>query len=183
MNPSASEIEELNQVLDRARSVGDLGPEPNESVVSQSMRFARVIPDGAKTVADLGSGAGVPGLVISLARPDLHIRLIERSRKRCDGLELAVRRLGLEKRITIFCGDARVVSESAEWDGPVDVVVARSFSPIEELFAGALPLLAPGGLIAVSEPPDSDGSRWANLMPPGVSGPQVEDGIATFLAP
>ena len=179
MSSLAANSQTLLEILDRARTVGDLGPEPNEAVISQALRFVEALPESTHSIADLGSGAGVPGLVIALERTDIEMRLVERSQKRCDGLQVAVRKLGLSDRVSVWCGDARDVAKSDHW-GDVDVVVCRAFSPVEELFIAALPLLGKNGTVLVSEPPGSDGSRWKDNTPPSVNGPEVRDGIAVF---
>ncbi len=138
------------------------------------------LPDTFVSIADLGSGAGIPGLVIALNRPDLEVRLVERSAKRADGLARAVTRLGLPPRVTVWKGDAREIATRTDWPGPVDAVVCRSFSPPDQLFKAASPLVAPGGQILISEPPGSDGSRWQDKAPPGIKLLGVQDGIATF---
>ena len=170
----------LLEVLDRARTVGDLGPEASEAVIAQALRFVDALPDTARSVADLGSGAGVPGLIIALARPDVEVHLVERSQKRCDGLEVAVRKLNIGDRVHVWRGDARDVAKSSQWRA-VDAVVCRSFSPIEELFDAALPLLQKNGALLVSEPPSSDGSRWSEAKPSNLSGPTIRNGIASFV--
>ena len=112
--PSVSQNRALQEVLDRARSVGDLGPESNDSVISQSLKFVDALPAGTAEIADLGSGAGVPGIVLALALPQLKVRLVERSQKRCDGLVLAIGKLGLSDRVKVYCGEAQKVGHSLE---------------------------------------------------------------------
>lgn len=179
MSSLAANNQTLLEILDRARAVGDLGPEPNDAVISQALRFVGALPPSAHSIADLGSGAGVPGLIIALERTDIEVRLVERSQKRCDGLNVAARKLGVADRVSVWCGDARDVAKSAQWSD-VDAVVCRAFSPVEELFDAALPLLGKDGTLLVSEPPASDGSRWKDKTPASVNGPDVADGIATF---
>jgi 16S rRNA G527 N7-methylase RsmG len=178
--PSVIQNRDLQEVLDRARSVGDLGPESNDTVISQSLKFVEAIPPGTAEIADLGSGAGVPGLVLALALPQLQVRLVERSQKRCDGLVLAIGKLGLSDRVKVYCGEAQKVARSAEWPGGVSVVVCRSFSPIEGIFSAAAPLMTPNAILLVSEPPDSDGSRWMGNLPRDFAKPSIASGIALF---
>lgn len=180
MSSEVANNQTLLEILDRARTVGDLGPEANEAVITQALRFVDALPNPTRSVADLGSGAGVPGLIVALARPDIEVHLVERSQKRCDGLEVAVRKLNVGERVHVWCGDARDVAKSPRWNA-VDVVVCRSFSPIEELFDVALPMLQKNGVLLVSEPPASDGSRWSTTTPSDLSGPTVRNGIASFI--
>lgn len=106
--------------------------------------LASQVPEGA-TVADLGSGAGLPGLVLALARPDLRVTLIEPMARRVAFLTEAVAVLGLEQ-VTIVRGRAE------EWTGPdrFEVVTARALAPLPKLVAWGLPLVAePGVMLAM----------------------------------
>jgi len=65
----------LHPILLEAQRVGALSGAPIEQIISHSLWFARAISDNAKSVVDLGSGAGVPGLIVALDRPDLELVL------------------------------------------------------------------------------------------------------------
>jgi 16S rRNA (guanine527-N7)-methyltransferase len=97
------------------------------------------VPVGA-TVADVGSGAGLPGLVWAIARPDLHVTLIEPLLRRTTFLEEAVVVLGLGQ-VTVLRSRAEDVSET------FDVVTARAVAPLEKLAGWCLPLVRPGGVL------------------------------------
>jgi 16S rRNA (guanine527-N7)-methyltransferase len=102
--------------------------------------LAPEVPHGA-TVADLGSGAGLPGLVLALARPDLRVTLIEPMARRVAFLTEAVEALGLDA-VTVVRGRAE------EWSGdPFDVVTARALAPLPKLLSWGLPLVAAGGAL------------------------------------
>ena len=103
--------------------------------------LAPLLPDGA-TVADLGSGAGLPGLVLALARPDLEVTLIEPMARRVAFLTEAVETLGLA-RVTVVRGRAE------DWAGPqrFGVVTARALAPLPRLLTWGLPLVARGGVM------------------------------------
>jgi 16S rRNA (guanine527-N7)-methyltransferase len=97
------------------------------------------VPLGAR-VADVGSGAGLPGLVWAIARPDLHVTLIEPLLRRTAFLEEAVDALELDQ--------VRVLRARAEdVDETFDVVTARAVAPLEKLAAWCLPLVRPGGVL------------------------------------
>ena len=105
---------------------------------------ADLIPPGA-TVTDVGSGAGLPGIPLALARPDLDIELLEPSQRRVVFLVEVVAALGLD-RVRVVRGRAE---ESRAGEG-VDVVTARAVAPLSQLASWCLPLLRPGGsLIAL----------------------------------
>jgi len=104
--------------------------------------LAPLLP-GDATVADLGSGAGLPGLVVAIARPDLAVTLIEPMARRTAFLEEAVQRLGLVGQVEVARGRAE------QWSRPerFDVVTARALAPLPQLLRWALPLVRPGGMV------------------------------------
>ncbi len=108
-----------------------------ERHIMDSLRAAPVV-EGADLAADLGSGAGLPGVVVAIALPGLQMLLVERRPRRAAFLELAVEELDLSNA-TVFAG--RV----AEMPGRVDVALARAFAPLEEAWAQARGVLRPGG--------------------------------------
>jgi len=101
--------------------------------------LAALVPQGA-TVADLGSGAGLPGLVLALARPDCDVTLVEPLLRRTTFLSEVVEELGLA-HVEVFRGRAEELHGHREFD----VVTARALAPLERLLGWAMPLVAPGG--------------------------------------
>ncbi len=94
-------------------------------------------------VLDIGSGAGFPGLVLALARPDLRVTLLEPRAKRVSFQQHAVRLLGLEGRVRPVlgrAGDGRVLAGER-----FASVVLKAVGGLSESLALARPLLAPGG--------------------------------------
>ncbi|MDO3705542.1 16S rRNA (guanine(527)-N(7))-methyltransferase RsmG [Micromonospora sp. C28SCA-DRY-2] len=106
---------------------------------------AERIPEGA-AVLDVGSGAGLPGLVLAIARPDLTVTLIEPLARRTSFLVEAVQGLGLAKTVRVFRGRAEEAAAGAGAE-PLrgDVVTARAVAPLDRLAAWCLPLAVPGG--------------------------------------
>ena len=98
-----------------------------------------LIEDGS-VVLDLGSGAGLPGLVLALMRPDIQVVLVEPLLRRATFLSEAVEALGLR---TVVVRRAR--AEELHGTVEVDVVTARAVAPLERLGGWAMPLLRPGG--------------------------------------
>lgn len=103
--------------------------------------LAPLVPEGAR-VADLGSGAGLPGLVLALARPDLEVTLIEPMARRAAFLSEACAALEAH-HVTVVRGRAE------DWTGPArfEVVTARAVAPLAKLLTWAMPLVAPGGML------------------------------------
>ena len=108
--------------------------------------MAERIPDGA-TVLDVGSGAGLPGLVLAIARPDLTVTLIEPLARRTSFLIEAVQQLGLTKMVRVFRGRAEEAAAGSRDTTPLsgDIVTARAVAPLDRLAAWCLPLVVPGG--------------------------------------
>lgn len=104
---------------------------------------AGLVPSGAR-IGDVGSGAGLPGLVWAIVRPDTHVVLIEPLLRRSTFLSEAVADLGLTDRVTVWRGRAEDAVGSAEV-GRLDVVTARAVAPLERLLGWTVPLLAEGG--------------------------------------
>jgi 16S rRNA (guanine527-N7)-methyltransferase len=104
--------------------------------------LSEMIPIGA-SVVDVGSGAGLPGIVLAVARPDLTITLVEPLARRTAFLSEAVTALGLDTTVTVVRGRA----EDLAGGPPVaaDVVTARAVAPLDRLAGWCLPLAAVGG--------------------------------------
>lgn len=147
---------ELVHALDDAQRLGFLGARPIPDVVAHARGFVRALRahDEVDTVLDLGSGGGLPGLVVAHDLPDLHVTLLDRRAKRTDFLERVVRRLGWGDRVSVICADV----ESFLPTDPFDAVVARGFGPPEFTLSAAARLVRPGGPMVISEPPGAD--RW-----------------------
>ena len=98
------------------------------------------VPPGS-AVVDVGSGAGLPGLVWALLRPDLAVTLVEPLLRRSDFLAEAVAALGLAPRVLV----RRARAGDLHGEVTADVVTARAVAPLHRLVALCLPLLAAGG--------------------------------------
>jgi 16S rRNA (guanine527-N7)-methyltransferase len=97
------------------------------------------VPPGV-SVCDIGSGAGLPGLVLAIARPDLRITLVEPLLRRTTFLDEAVRELGLTNVLVV-----RERAEALHGRSRFDVVTSRAVAPLERLARWSLPLVAAGG--------------------------------------
>jgi 16S rRNA (guanine527-N7)-methyltransferase len=110
--------------------------------------LTELLPLNARVV-DVGSGAGLPGVVLAIRRPDLHVDLVDSLQRRIDFLDEVVGRLDLAESARVVHGraeDAGTVAAvgDAEW------VTARAVAPLDRLVRWCLPLLRPGGqLLAI----------------------------------
>ena len=91
-------------------------------------------------VGDIGSGAGLPGLVLAIARPDVDLVLIEPMERRVDWLTEEAAALGLENVEVV-----RARAEDVRLDAPLDQVTARAVSALSKLLPLSAPLLRSGG--------------------------------------
>jgi 16S rRNA (guanine527-N7)-methyltransferase len=94
----------------------------------------------AGRVGDVGSGAGLPGLVLAICRPDAELVLIEPMERRVDWLLQEVERLGLTNVSVV-----RARAEDAKLDTPLDQVTARAVTALAKLIPATAPLLKRGG--------------------------------------
>ncbi|MFK3982582.1 16S rRNA (guanine(527)-N(7))-methyltransferase RsmG [Micromonospora sp. NPDC050397] len=107
-----------------------------------------LIPVG-RSVVDVGSGAGLPGIVLAIARPDLSVTLVEPLARRTAFLTEAVSALGLESSVTVLRARAEEVAGGGIGGdlALADVVTARAVAPLDRLAGWCLPLAAPGGRV------------------------------------
>jgi len=102
--------------------------------------LTELIPSGLYVV-DVGSGAGLPGIVLAVARPDLRVSLVESLARRSIFLAETIEELALD-RVDVVRGRAE---ECGDVLRPADVVTARAVAPLDRLAAWCLPLARPGG--------------------------------------
>jgi 16S rRNA (guanine527-N7)-methyltransferase len=149
--------DDLRRILAEIQRRGGIGPVDLDVAITHADAYAAALPEGCSTVVDLGSGGGLPGVVIAVRRPEVEVLLVERRATRADLLRYAVRALQLIGRVAVTECDARDLQSVLT--GPVDAVTARSFAPPDVLIPLAAPLLHPGGVLLLSDPPDR-APRW-----------------------
>ena len=101
---------------------------------------------GQMSVADVGSGAGFPGLVIAVTDPTARVVLIDSTRKRTDYLAAAARELGID--VTVEWARAEELSKKPQYREKFDIVMSRAVAKLNLLAVWCLPFLRSGGLFA-----------------------------------
>jgi 16S rRNA (guanine527-N7)-methyltransferase len=142
-------LEQHLQLIARWNRVHNLTSirETEQMVILHLLDSLSVLPHlgSALTVLDVGTGPGLPGIPIAIARPDAHVTLLDSSHKKCAFLRQARTELGLAN-VEVVCD--RV--ENWKPPGKFDAVVSRAFSDLGDFVAQAQHLVAPGGrLIAM----------------------------------
>ena len=157
--------------------MGFLGPGPIDDQVRHSLLFVEVADTAPVMAVDLGSGGGLPGLVLARAWPSSSWVLLDGNKRRTEFLASTVAALGMSDRVTVRCERAEESGRVASLRGVADLVTARSFGPPAVVAECAAPLMAVGGLLIVSEPPGGKPDRWpaASLSELGL----VPDGVLT----
>ena len=160
----------LREVLNEARDIGFLGPGPVETHIQHADGFVALArrhspaADGNARFLDLGSGGGLPGLVLAVRWPSCSLVLLDAAIRRTEFLRQAVVRCNLEDRVTVITDRAEVAGRNPELRGRFDGVVVRSFGPPAVVAECAAPFLKIGGCVIVSEPPESfDGTLGAAI--------------------
>ncbi len=146
-------------MLAEGQHLGFFGPGDMERHVEHAERFLLADLPTRGFALDLGSGGGVPGLVLALATPGVKWVLLESALRRTAFLERAVTLLDLDGRVTVVRGRAEEFGRLEERRTLFSLVTARSFGPPPVVAECAAPLLAEDGLLVVSEPPDADPER------------------------
>jgi len=144
----------------RVNLVGDREPGAlSRKHVPDCLALVSLLP-GSGPLVDVGSGAGLPGLVLACLRPDLEIWLVESRRRRVSFLSEAKAHLELD-RVTILEGRAEEAAARADIGHRASAVTARAVS-LESLLGLACDLLAPGGqVLAMQSSAFSDGAAQA----------------------
>jgi 16S rRNA (guanine527-N7)-methyltransferase len=105
--------------------------------------LGELLPPDAR-VLDVGSGAGLPGIPLALARPDVAVTLLEPLERRVQFLDEARMTLGVDRQVTVLRGraeDPAIRRTVGLWDW----VTARAVAPLDRLVRWCLPLVSPGG--------------------------------------
>lgn len=116
-----------------------------------SLTLLPYLPAGPGTLLDIGSGAGFPAIPVKIFRKDLHVTLLEASRKKCSFLKEVIRRLSLREICVLNCRLEELLKKDIK--PSFDVIVSRATLKLPDLLRGGLPLLKPGGVLAAMKGP------------------------------
>lgn len=173
--PAATQFAELLAAVGIER--GLIGPREVDRLWDRHLLNSAVIgehiPHGARVV-DLGSGAGLPGVPLCLARPDLDITLLEPMARRVAWLEEVVDTLSLSARVVRGRAEESAIKQQL---ADADVVMARAVAPLARLWTWSAPLLRQGGrLVALKgESAETEAARdGVEVTRAGGSLPTVE---------
>jgi len=150
---------ELLAALAVIQARGAIGERSLVDAVAHADRFVELVPLGSRSLVDLGSGGGLPALVIAWRRPDVGVTMVERRATRADLLRRAVIALGMGQRATVVNDDVATVAN--ELPNGFDVVTARSFGDVATTTRFIDMLLADDGVGLISEPPIDRKQIWA----------------------
>jgi len=165
-SPSKEELQRFRQYLDLLvlwnRTHGLTGRRSRSAIArdlfEDSLLFLALLPPGPLTVADIGTGAGIPGVPLRIVRPDISLTLIESRRKRVSFLATLKRELKLSDVVILEGRAEDLIGRTPDMAGKFHVVVSRSVGV--HLLPTALKYLEPGGLFVASGPPPRE-SRTA----------------------
>ena len=165
MPASSAADSPLLGALAQARALGFLGPGAVEAHVEHAESFLRQLPllgEGGRGL-DLGSGGGIPGLVLAWHLPSWRWVLVDSARRRTSFLVAAAATLGLAGRVQVIRARAEALGHDPMHRLSYDTVTARSFAPppVTAEVGGAF--VCHGGVLLVADPPDQPG-RWDRQM-------------------
>ncbi len=181
----------LHELLNQARALGFLGPGSVEAQLDHAGAFAQALeaarnaaPRGAspsgpfppRAAVDLGTGGGLPGLVLAVRWASSFV-FVEAQARRAAFLRRAVGELGLGERVAVEAERAEILGRAASRRAAFDLVTARGFGRPAVVAECAAPFLEVGGMLVVSEPPEDaarDAARWpaAGLAELGMGAPR-----------
>jgi 16S rRNA G527 N7-methylase RsmG len=172
-----SDDDRLAVVLTEIRRRGGIGTQSVADAIAHSDRFVRACPGDVAVGADLGSGGGLPALVLAVRRTDLELHLVERRATRADLLHFGVSALELSDRVHVHAEDLAAFRARRV---PVDLVTARSFAALDVTLTAAASLLGGTGWVLVSAPPAGSSATQAVVDASGLRDLGEHDGVLRF---
>ena len=141
---AANQTMNLTRIVDRTHA--------EVAHIGDALTLLPHLPPEAHLLADVGSGGGVPGLVLAIARPDVQVTLIESTQKKAAFLSSAVQAMGL-KNVTVLAERTEVIAHLPEYRDAFDVVTARAVALMNLLIEWCMPLARKGGKVLAMKGP------------------------------
>ncbi len=152
----------LRSVLDQAAAIGLLGRGSLDRHIDHALHMAGALKgavDGdVGAVLDLGSGGGIPGIVVGVALAPTAVALLDTGERRCTFLRVAAAELGELANLSVLEGRAESLARDPLHAGHYDAVTARSFGRPAVTAECATGFLRIGGVLVASEPPVDAGT-------------------------
>lgn len=160
----------LDEAWTPARAAGVIGSASIDTLVEHTVWFARAVCSSFSAefnefqgrVVDVGTGAGLPGVILAALLPRAELRLMDASERRLDHARRASRALGVIDRVDIVHGRGDELAHDIGWRGTHDVAVARLLGDPAETVEQLAPLVRPGGVIVIAAA-ESATDRWDAL--------------------
>ncbi len=124
--------------------------------IADSLSVLLVYPElfaGPVRLADVGCGAGLPGIILAIAFPELQLTAIESNHKKTAFVKLSASELGLENRVEVVARRSREIARDEQYQGQFDVVTARAVASAERIIRENRRLLAPTGSLILYKTP------------------------------
>ncbi|HEX3840087.1 MAG TPA: RsmG family class I SAM-dependent methyltransferase [Acidimicrobiales bacterium] len=158
-------VETVAPILERSAQLGFLGGMPIPEQIDHALGFSEAaeaqLGRAPHSALDLGTGGGIPGLVLAAVWPDVELTLFDANQRRTDFLSEEVEAWGVSARVKILRGRAEEAGRIPELRDAFELITARSFGSPAVTAECAAPLLEAGGILVVSEPPGaSPAERW-----------------------
>jgi len=168
-----AQLASLDEAWGPARAAGILGTASIETLVEHTAGFARAVcssfsaPFGAFDghIVDVGTGAGLPGVILAALLPQATFTLVDASERRLDHPRRAARALGVQDRVAVVHGRADELATDRAWRASADVAVARLLADPAEALEQLVPFVAPGGVVVVATAAEAV-DRWNSLPVP-----------------
>jgi 16S rRNA (guanine527-N7)-methyltransferase len=157
--------EDVKATLRRSATQGFLGSMPVDDQIDHALGFVAAaeaaLGGPPKSAVDLGTGGGVPGLVLHSCWPACHLVLVDGNERRTDFLSVEVAGWPNGSVMVVVRGRAEELGRKDRYRGNFELVTARSFGRPAVVVECGAPLLGPGGVVVVSEPPHEEvEARW-----------------------